>query len=143
MINTPLNSAYLAWMKSAEYEQFREGGYDIRRELTHAIMKEIQAPDNWDMNGEYRDEFGGLFPVQVRFTPSSGRFGIALCSPGDISETWLMVLFSADGKIVRCIRECPRFDVHCFNNILELIAQLNHDGESLSAIIATLKRRMS
>ncbi|WP_289626507.1 conjugation system SOS inhibitor PsiB family protein, partial [Escherichia coli] len=39
------------------------------RELTHAVMRELDAPDNWTMNGEYGSEFGGFFPVQVRFTP--------------------------------------------------------------------------
>ncbi|WP_284444372.1 conjugation system SOS inhibitor PsiB family protein, partial [Escherichia coli] len=23
------------------------------RELTHAVMRELDAPDNWTMNGEY------------------------------------------------------------------------------------------
>ncbi|WP_432805376.1 conjugation system SOS inhibitor PsiB family protein, partial [Escherichia coli] len=31
---------------------------------------------------EYGSEFGGFFPVQVRFTPAHERFHLALCSPG-------------------------------------------------------------
>ncbi|WP_419196068.1 conjugation system SOS inhibitor PsiB [Klebsiella pneumoniae] len=49
-------------------------GSDERRELTHAVMRELDAPDNWTMNGEYGSEFGGFFPVRVRFTPAHERF---------------------------------------------------------------------
>ncbi|WP_432417814.1 conjugation system SOS inhibitor PsiB family protein, partial [Escherichia coli] len=51
------------WTK---YLVIRAAGSDERRELTHAVMRELDAPDNWTMNGEYGSEFGGFFPVQVR-----------------------------------------------------------------------------
>ncbi|EFE9101401.1 hypothetical protein CCT86_004564, partial [Escherichia coli] len=50
------------WTK---YLVIRAAGSDERRELTHAVMRELDAPDNWTMNGEYGSEFGGFFPVQV------------------------------------------------------------------------------
>ncbi len=75
----------LKTMIPQEYEDWREGGEDLRRELTHAVMRDLNCPDNWDMNGEYRSEFGGFFPVQIRFTPSHGNYHLAVCSPGDIS----------------------------------------------------------
>ncbi|EIC3806577.1 hypothetical protein LAC48_005006, partial [Escherichia coli] len=37
----------------------RAAGSDERRELTHAVMRELDEPDNWTMNGEYGSEFGG------------------------------------------------------------------------------------
>ncbi len=72
----------LKTMIPQEYEDWREGGEDLRRELTHAVMRDLNCPDNWDMNGEYRSEFGGFFPVQIRFTPSHGNYHLAVCSPG-------------------------------------------------------------
>lgn len=77
----------LKTMIPQEYEDWRESGEDLRRELTHAVMRDLDCPVNWDMNGEYRSEFGGFFPVQIRFTPSHGNFSLAVCSPGDISPS--------------------------------------------------------
>ncbi len=61
----PLN--VLQTMNAQEYEDIRAAGSDERRELTHAVMRELDAPDNWTMNGEYGSEFGGFFPVQGPF----------------------------------------------------------------------------
>ncbi|EMV50156.1 protein psiB [Escherichia coli 2872000] len=91
-MKTELTLNVLQTMNAQEYEDIRAAGSDERRELTHAVMRELDAPDNWTMNGEYGSEFGGFFPVQVRFTPAHERFHLALCSPGDVSQVWVLVL---------------------------------------------------
>ncbi|EAO0165766.1 conjugation system SOS inhibitor PsiB, partial [Salmonella enterica] len=85
-------------MTAAEYEEYRAGGDELRRELTHAVMRDLTCPAGWDMNGEYRSEFGGFFPVQVRFTPSHGNFHLAVCSPGDVSPEWLVIFMTGRGR---------------------------------------------
>lgn len=85
----------LKTMIPQEFEDWREAGEDLRRELTHAVMRDLTCPADWDMNGEYLSEFGGFFPVQVRFTPSHGNFHIAVCSPGDVSPEWLVIFMTA------------------------------------------------
>ena len=90
-MKTELTLNVLQTMNAQEYEDIRAAGSDERRELTHAVMRELDAPDNWTMNGEYGSEFGGFFPVQVRFTPAHERFHLALCSPGDVSQVWVLV----------------------------------------------------
>ncbi len=73
-MKTELTLNVLQTMNAQEYEDIRAAGSDERRELTHAVMRELDAPDNWTMNGEYGSEFGGFFPVRVRFTPAHERF---------------------------------------------------------------------
>ncbi|HDS7633230.1 TPA: conjugation system SOS inhibitor PsiB, partial [Shigella sonnei] len=85
-------------MNAQEYEEIRAAGSDMRRNLTHEVMREVDAPANWMMNGEYGSEFGGFFPVQVRFTPAHERFHLALCSPGDVSQLWMLVLVNGGGQ---------------------------------------------
>ncbi|EPC2384057.1 conjugation system SOS inhibitor PsiB, partial [Escherichia coli] len=97
-MKTELTLNVLQTMNAQEYEDIRAAGSDERRELTHAVMRELDAPDNWTMNGEYGSEFGGFFPVQVRFTPAHERFHLALCSPGDVSQVWVLVLVNAGGE---------------------------------------------
>lgn len=92
MMNTELTLNALQSMNAQEYEEIRAAGSDMRRNLTHEVMREVDAPANWMMNGEYGSEFGGFFPVQVRFTPAHERFHLALCSPGDVSQLWMLVL---------------------------------------------------
>ncbi len=62
-MKTELTLNVLQTMNAQEYEDIRAAGSDERRELTHAVMRELDAPDNWTMNGEYGSEFrysGGL-----------------------------------------------------------------------------------
>ncbi len=57
-MKTELTLNVLQTMNALEYEDIRAAGSDERRELTHAVMRELDAPDNWTMNGEYGSEFG-------------------------------------------------------------------------------------
>lgn len=72
-MKTELTLNALQSMNAQEYEDIRAAGSDMRRNLTHEVMREVDAPANWMMNGEYGSEFGG-FPVEVRFTPAHERF---------------------------------------------------------------------
>ncbi|EFB3360803.1 conjugation system SOS inhibitor PsiB [Escherichia coli] len=103
-MKTELTLNVLQTMNTQEYEDIRAAGSDERRELTHAVMRELDAPDNWTMNGEYGSEFGGFFPVQVRFTPAHERFHLALCSPGDVSQVWVLVPGDAAERLFPSVR---------------------------------------
>lgn len=116
----------------------RAAGSDERRELTHAVMRELDAPDNWTMNGEYGSEFGGFFPVQVRFTPAHERFHLALCSPGDVSQVWVLVLVNAGGEPFAVVQVQRRFAPEAVSHSLALAASLDAQGYSVSDIIHIL-----
>lgn len=62
MMNTELTLNALQSMNAQEYEEIRAAGSDMRRNLTHEVMREVDAPANWMMNGEYGSEFGGFSP---------------------------------------------------------------------------------
>ncbi|ENJ1285703.1 conjugation system SOS inhibitor PsiB [Salmonella enterica] len=128
----------LKTMIPQEFEDWREAGEDLRRELTHAVMGDLNCPENWDMNGEYRSEFGGFFPVQVRFTPSHGNFHIAVCSPGDINPSWLVVFIPASGRPFSVIRTLKSYQPELFSHTLSLTARLDADGYSQASIISIL-----
>ncbi|ATZ30344.1 TPA: conjugation system SOS inhibitor PsiB [Escherichia coli] len=121
-----------------EFEDWREAGEDLRRELTHAVMRELSCPENWDMNGEYRSEFGGFFPVQVRFTPSHGNFHIAVCSPGDITQSWMVVFIPASGRPFSVIRTLKSYQPELISHTLSLTARLDADGYSQASIISIM-----
>ncbi|MFH7289290.1 conjugation system SOS inhibitor PsiB [Escherichia coli] len=105
---------------------------------SHAVMRELDAPDNWTMNGEYGSEFGGFFPVQVRFTPAHERFHLALCSPGDVSQVWVLVLVNAGGEPFAVVQVQRRFAPEAVSHSLALAASLDAQGYSVSDIIHIL-----
>ncbi|ECO1514547.1 conjugation system SOS inhibitor PsiB [Salmonella enterica subsp. arizonae] len=128
----------LKTMIPQEFEDWREAGEDLRRELTHAVMRELTCPADWDMNGEYRSEFGGFFPVQVRFTPSHGNFHIAVCSPGDVSPEWLVIFMTGRGCPFSVICTLASFCPVQINHTLRLVARQDDDGYSFADIISIL-----
>lgn len=128
----------LKTMIPEEFEDWREAGEDLRRELTHAVMRDLNAPERWNMNGEYRSEFGGFFPVQIRFTPAHGNFHLAVCSPGDVSQVWMVVFITASGQPFSVVRTMLAFSPELINHTLSLVVRLDVDGYSASSIISIL-----
>ncbi|KFF76470.1 plasmid SOS inhibition protein B [Serratia marcescens] len=133
----------LTTMIGEDFETCRAAGYSYRREMTHAVMGALTTPENWDVNGEYRSEFGGLFPVQIRFAPTHGRFEIVLCSPGEFSHNWIMLLVWQKGQEVSCIRSFALFDSTVISHVLSLINRLDSDGYSIFDILATLRMEVA
>lgn len=128
----------LKTMIPQEFEDWREAGEDLRRELTHAVMRDLSCPENWDVNGEYRSEFGGFFPVQVRFTPPHGNYHIAVCSPGAISPVWMVVFVPASGRPFSVIRALSGYQPELVSHTVSLTARLDADGYSQASIISIL-----
>ena len=142
LIKSPLNVRTVPYSAESVSELaesiIRAAGSDERRELTHAVMRELDAPDNWTMNGEYGSEFGGFFPVQVRFTPAHERFHLALCSPGDVSQVWVLVLVNAGGEPFAVVQVQRRFAPEAVSHSLALAASLDTQGYSVNDIIHIL-----
>lgn len=90
------------------------------------------------MNGEYRSEFGGFFPVRVRFTPSHGNFHIAVCSPGEITPSWMMVFIPVSGRPFSVICSLSAWSSEVISHKLSLAARLDADGYSQASIISIL-----
>jgi len=129
----------LRTISADEFEDYRMTGDDFRRALTHAVMRHLYAPAGWCMNGEYGGEFGGFFPVQVRFTPPHEKFHLALCSPGDVSPVWLIVLTTASGTPFAVVRTLETFSPDSVNSIVKLAALLDTDNYQAADIISILR----
>lgn len=128
----------LKTMIPQEFEDWREAGEDLRRDLTHAVMRDLTCPEDQDINGEYRSEFGGFFPLQVRFTPSHGRFHLTVCSPGDISPSWMVVFIPASGRPFSVLRTLLTWTPEVISHTLSLTDRLDADGYSQASIISVL-----
>lgn len=103
-MKTLLTLDVLKTMSSDELEDYRAAGEDFRRELSHAVMRDLTSPSGWSVNAEYRCEFGGFFPVQIRFTPPHGHFDVAVCSSGELNPRWIVVFVTRDGQPFSVVR---------------------------------------
>ncbi|AUW02065.1 TPA: conjugation system SOS inhibitor PsiB [Klebsiella michiganensis] len=137
-MHTIITTDVLKTLTADELEDYRAAGEYYRRELTHAVMRYMQCPSEWAVNGEYRSEFGGFFPVQVRFTPSHARFDVAVSSPGELSEYWMVVFITRGGQPFSVVRTMTEFNPVLINQTLSLIACLDTDGYSIDSIISAL-----
>lgn len=90
------------------------------------------------MNGEYRSEFGGFFPVQIRFTPSHGNYHLAVCSPGAITPVWMVVFVPASGRPLSVVRTLKGYQPELVSHTLSLTARLDAAGYSQASIISIL-----
>lgn len=114
----------LTAMFPCEFEEWRERGEGERYTLTAAVMQFLTAPVHWTVNGEYRTEFGGLFPVQLRYTPPDEQFSLCICCPGELSPVWIAVLISADGTLVRELLRTETFSPARLNALLDAAGQV-------------------
>lgn len=118
-----------------EFEDWRQAGEDIRNSLTYAVMSALSAPDGWTMAGEYRDEFGGLFPVQIRFTPSHESLCLVLCSPGELCANWSMLMMQGPGTFVDQFMSLGQFDPAVIQHKLDLFASMEEVADNPELIL--------
>ncbi len=136
-MKTELTLNALQSMNAQEYEDIRAAGSDMRRNLTHEVMREVDAPANWMMNGEYGSEFGA-FSRPGSFHASPRTFPLALCSPGDVSQLWMLVLVNCGGQPFAVVQVQHIFTPVAISHTLALAATLDAQGYSVNDIIHIL-----
>lgn len=109
-------------LTASDLEFIRQQGEDARRALSDTVTGLLSTPEGWRVCAEYRSEFGGFFPVQCRFSADgSDDWHLCVCSPGEVSPYWLLVLLSSGGEVVRTLYQSDTLQP---DRISQLIAQL-------------------
>ncbi|MFK3662784.1 conjugation system SOS inhibitor PsiB [Scandinavium sp. NPDC088450] len=122
-----------------EFEYIREKGAEYRRELSNAVLVTLSVPPGWCMNAEYRSEFGGMFPVQCRLSMTDcDDVHLCICSPGELSPFWLVVLLSGEGSLVRTLMQSDRFDPAAINHLINRVAGLSRFSITAAAMLSLL-----
>lgn len=117
-MNTELILPMLAAMTPEDYETYRSHGWSSRQVLTQAVLQELLLPKDWIVLTEVCSEYGGVWPVCLRCVPPHGRHWFMLTSPGEVCEYWMLVLQSASGQRVKCLRRMPVLDILLVNTLL-------------------------
>ncbi|HGY0482230.1 TPA: conjugation system SOS inhibitor PsiB [Salmonella enterica subsp. enterica serovar Derby] len=134
-----LSLSCIRGMNPGDFEEIRARGHEARREMTHSVVSKLITPEGWELNPEYRGEFGGLFPVQCRFSSATRALDLCLCSPGDLSPAWILVLAQPDGLFVRCVVQLADFSPNILNRLLQAAAVMEANGYSPSSMADVLE----
>lgn len=108
----------LVAMTPEDYERFRSDGWSSRHMLTQAVLRELHLPEGWVVSPENHTEYGGVWPVCLRYIPPHGRLWFMLTSPGEVCEHWMLLLQSASGQQMRCLRRMPVLDTLLVKSLL-------------------------
>lgn len=123
----------------SEFESIRGKGEEFRRQLSDAVVLQLDVPDGWTVNAEYRSEFGGLFPVQCRLSVAdSDEYHLCVCSPGEVSPLWLVVLLSDCGGLVRGLHQSDVLRPDAVNDLVRRAAGLNRFNCTPSTVCSML-----
>ncbi|EBW7778668.1 conjugation system SOS inhibitor PsiB [Salmonella enterica subsp. enterica serovar Saintpaul] len=126
-----------------DMEYIRQKGEDARNELSDAVTRMLAVPQNWCICAEYRMEFGGFFPVQCRLSADGcDDYHLCVCSPGDISPYWLVVLLSAGGLVVRTLWQGEILDPVSINALVSQVAGMRRFGCSARTVVSLLNKEV-
>lgn len=117
-MNKGLTLSALIAMTPEDYEMFRSDGWSSRHMLTQAVLRELHLPEGWVVSPEKHTEYGGVWPVCLRYIPPHGRYWFMLTSPGEVCDHWLLLLQSASGQRIKCLRRMPVLDTFLIISLL-------------------------
>ncbi|CAH5271315.1 TPA: hypothetical protein M5M69_004171 [Citrobacter freundii] len=117
-LNTGLTLPALVSMTPGDFEQFRADGWSSRQVLTQAVAGELLLPEGWVASPEIFCEYGGVWPVCLRYIPPHCRHFFMLTSPGEACGHWMILLQSASGLRMTCLHRMPVLDTFLINSLL-------------------------
>lgn len=126
---------FLNLLAPDELELARDSGLEGRQVLTDSVIAALNIPEGWSIAGEWQNEFGGLFPVQCRLTPDLNKpLTLSLCSPGDVSPMWVVVIQAHPAQRVRVLYAAAEFYPDSLSDLLAQVDSLLRGGRSAHAI---------
>ncbi|ECC4750657.1 conjugation system SOS inhibitor PsiB [Salmonella enterica] len=123
-IGTLLRKSELDAMSADELEQFAERGQDYRHVLSCSVLNALKVPQGCIVEAEYASEFGGLYPVTIRFAPE-GEFPVVewyVSSAGTECDSWTVCRVDSAGHVTALYCE-PHFLPDHLNALLAKEAQ--------------------
>ncbi|EPB5915899.1 conjugation system SOS inhibitor PsiB [Citrobacter amalonaticus] len=133
-----LTLATLVAMKADDFEKFRQDGWSSRQVLTQSVMNELLLPEGWLLSSENYCEYGGIWPVCLRYMPPHGRYIFVLTSPGEISDRWMLLLQSATGQRMKCLRRMEHIDILLINKLIQCADILDKKNYTLAGLCTEL-----
>lgn len=137
-LNTGLTLPALISMTPEDFEQFRSDGWSSRQVLTQAVAGQLFLPEGWVVAPEVFCEYGGVWPVCLRYIPPHSRHFFMLTSPGEVCDHWMILLQSASGLRMTCLHRMPVLDTFLINSLLLRADVLDKKNYTLAGLATEL-----
>lgn len=131
-------------LTASDLEFIRQQGEDARRVLSDDVTGLLTTPEGWKVCAEYRSEFGGFFPVQCRFSADgSDDWHLCVCSPGEVSPYWLLVMLSAGGDVVRTLYQSDTLQPERVNRLIAQLAGMRRFNCTASTVVNLISKEVA
>ncbi len=98
-------------MTGSELEQYAERGETDRCDLSREVVNQLRLSEDWTCDIEYRSEFGGDAPVNVRLSPyAAPTVTVCLFSSSADVPYWRLCLPFDNGASVAWIHNSEQFE---------------------------------
>lgn len=128
-------------MTGSELEQYAERGEAFRCDLSREVVRQLRLPEGWACDIEYRSEFGGDAPVNVRLSLSAHP-AVTVClfsSSADV-PFWRLCLPFDNGDCVAWIFCSEQYEPETINAALASVASLLNAGLTTPEQVAVAMR---
>lgn len=140
--NEILTFAKVHAMSGSELEQYAERGETDRSHLSREVVRQLHLPEGWACDIEYRSEFGGDAPVNVRLSPLAySAVTVCLFSSSADVPFWRLCLPFDEGESVAWIYCSETFDPERLFYTLQRVATLVSAGFTTAERLAAALRQ--
>lgn len=126
---------------STDFEQYRERGEGFRQTLSSAVIACLLLPEVWGVDCEFRQEWGGEYPVHLRLNSRMApTIPIEIVSPSHESPYWYGRLWFEGGESVAWFYSDDRFEPDAIRGMLDILAEYIHAGYTQANELAVALR---
>ncbi|HEN3637291.1 conjugation system SOS inhibitor PsiB [Yersinia enterocolitica] len=126
---------------STDFEQYRERGEEFRQTLSSAVITCLSLPEVWGVDCEFRQEWGGEFPVHLRLNcKMAPTIPIEIVSPCHESSYWYGRLWFEGGESVAWFYSDDRFEPDAIRGMLDILAEYINAGYTQANELAVALR---
>jgi hypothetical protein len=126
---------------STDFDQYRERGEGFRQTLSSAVIAGLSLPECWDVDYEFRQEWGGEFPVHLRLNcKMAPTIPIEIVSPSHESPYWYGRLWFEGGESVAWFYSGDCFEPDAIRKTLATLAEYIHAGYTQANELAVALR---
>lgn len=125
-----------------DFEAYRARGEEFRRRLCGAVLNTLPISKVWLTDCECRGEWGGVFPVHLRFTHRKNRqVTIDILSPGSESPFWHGLGWINPDHTGLYVLNTEDFEPETIGRLLKNIEEMVTAGIPAAEIVAVLGRK--
>lgn len=125
-----------------DFEAYRARGEEFRRRLCGTVLHALPVSDAWLADCETRGEWGGVFPVHLRFTHrKNSHVTLDILSPGCESPFWHGLIWIIPDHTGLYVLNTEQFEPESIGRLLMRVEEMVSARITPAEIVAILGRK--